>query len=113
MEFEQFKRVYDLAYDSGCKGCTTYKPSAVRGSVISVDDEPAKAEAFTVEVEPRPEELEGYTYKIRYPGLDQAFYVTINDYIDANGNRRPFEIFINSKSVRHQEWIVALTRMIS
>lgn len=113
MEFESFKEVYNLAYEYGCKGCTTYKPSAVRGSVISVE-ETDKAEPLPIiDVEPRPEELEGYTYKIRYPGLDQAFYVTINDYVSSDNSRRPFEIFINSKSVKHQEWIVALTRMIS
>lgn len=113
MEFDSFKKVYSLAYEYGCKGCTTYKPSAVRGSVISVE-EAEKAEPLPIiDVEPRPEELEGYTYKIRYPGLDQAFYITINDYIGSDGARRPFEIFINSKSVKHQEWITALTRMIS
>ncbi|MCG4788500.1 hypothetical protein L0N33_24555, partial [Roseburia faecis] len=28
-------------------------------------------------------------------------------------SRRPFEIFINSKSLEHYQWIVALTRIIS
>lgn len=27
--------------------------------------------------------------------------------------RRPFEIFINSKSMEHYQWIVALTRIMS
>ncbi len=45
--------------------------------------------------------------------MEHAFYVTINDIVGEDGKRRPFEIFINSKSVTHQEWIVALTRMIS
>lgn len=114
MSFEEFKNVYDMAYDLGCKGCTTYKPSEVRGSVISIDDDKKEVgDMPEIVVVPRPEELEGYTYKIKYPGLEQAFYITINDYIDHVGKRRPFEIFINSKSVKHQEWIVALTRMIS
>lgn len=113
IEYDEFKKVYDLAYDLGCKGCTTYKPSEVRGSVISVDGKAEKVATSILDVEPRPEELEGTTYKIKYPGVDQAFYITINDYVGGAGDRRPFEIFINSKSVRHQEWIVALTRMIS
>jgi len=29
------------------------------------------------------------------------------------GHRRPFEIFINSKNMKHFAWTVALTRMIS
>jgi ribonucleoside-diphosphate reductase alpha chain len=34
--FEAFKNVYHEAYDTGCKGCTTYRPNAVTGSVLSV-----------------------------------------------------------------------------
>jgi ribonucleoside-diphosphate reductase alpha chain len=34
--FEDFKRIYDLAYDKGLKGCTTFRPNAVTGSVLSV-----------------------------------------------------------------------------
>lgn len=41
ISFEDFKAVYKLAYDSGCKGCTTYRPNEVTGSVLSSDDAPA------------------------------------------------------------------------
>ncbi len=34
--FDSFKNVYLEAYASGCKGCTTYRPNAVTGSVLSV-----------------------------------------------------------------------------
>lgn len=34
--FEDFKRIYDAAYESGCKGCTTYRPNDVTGSVLSL-----------------------------------------------------------------------------
>ena len=34
--FDAFKDVYLDAYRSGCKGCTTYRPNAVTGSVLSV-----------------------------------------------------------------------------
>ena len=44
--FEAFKDVYMQAYETGCKGCTTYRPNAVTGSVLSVTEEkPAKAGA--------------------------------------------------------------------
>ena len=63
------------------------------------------------------EALEGSTYKIRTPLDDHAMYVTINDMILNPGTeheqRRPFEIFINSKNMDHFQWIVALTRIIS
>jgi hypothetical protein len=65
----------------------------------------------------RPEVLIGSTYKIKTPVSDHAMYVTINDMILNEGTpheqRRPFEIFINSKNLDHFQWIVALTRIIS
>ena len=60
----------------------------------------------------RPNELEGSTYKLKWPDSEHAIYVTINDVL-ANGTRRPFEVFINSKNMEHFAWTVALTRMIS
>ena len=65
----------------------------------------------------RPEMLLGSTYKIRTPLSDHALYVTINDVVLNAGTeheqRRPFEIFINSKNMEHFQWIVALTRIVS
>src|SRR5579864_2300119 len=49
----------------------------------------------------RPEVLIGSTYKIKTPVSDHAMYVNINDIVLNEGTayeqRRPFEIFINSK----------------
>ena len=63
------------------------------------------------------ESLEGSTYKIKTPLDDHAMYVTINDITLNPGTeheqRRPFEIFINSKNMDHFQWIVALTRLMS
>lgn len=65
----------------------------------------------------RPETLEGSTYKVKTPVSDHAMYVTINDIVLNPGTefeqRRPFEIFINSKNLDHYQWIVALTRLMS
>ncbi len=36
IDFEAFKGVYLDAYARGCKGCTTYRPNEVTGSVLSV-----------------------------------------------------------------------------
>ncbi|MBF0368463.1 MAG: TSCPD domain-containing protein [Magnetococcales bacterium] len=60
----------------------------------------------------RPEDLEGATYKVKTPLSEHALYVTINDVV-VNGQRRPFEIFINSKNMENFSWIVALTRVLS
>ena len=59
----------------------------------------------------------GSTYKIKSPLVEHAMYVTINDIVLNAGteheHRRPFEVFINSKSMDHFQWIVALTRIMS
>jgi ribonucleoside-diphosphate reductase alpha chain len=221
ISFEAFKDVYAEAYATGCKGCTTYRPNDVTGSVLSVSEEGSSkmatlrkgkgmsqadlagaigttqatisrlekgeaeirkfakatelATALGVELadllfgdaetpggtpgsavppprggashppggpaqplvesedspatplemfsgssevvymsEPlqRPGELEGNTYKVKWPDSEHALYITINDIV-LNGHRRPFEVFINSKNMEHFAWTVALTRMIS
>ena len=65
----------------------------------------------------RPEMLLGSTYKVKTPLSEHALYVTINDVVLNAGTeheqRRPFEIFINSKNMEHFQWIVALTRIVS
>jgi len=114
ISFEAFKDVYLQAYETGCKGCTTYRPNAVTGSVLEVAA-PAPVQGEVVYIaEPldRPTELEGVTYKLKWPGSEHAIYITLND-ITVQGRRRPFEIFINSKNMEHYAWTVALTRMIS
>jgi hypothetical protein len=80
------------------------------------DGRDKKVVRMTEEVQ-RPEYLIGATYKIKTPVSDHAMYVTINDIVlnedTPYEQRRPFEIFINSKNLDHFQWIVALTRIIS
>ncbi|PJC87779.1 NrdJb [Vibrio sp. HA2012] len=67
----------------------------------------------------RPEKLMGSTYKLKTPEhvSEHSLFITINDVILNKGTeheiRRPFEVFINSKSLEHYQWIVALTRIMS
>ncbi|WP_395646938.1 adenosylcobalamin-dependent ribonucleoside-diphosphate reductase [Terricaulis sp.] len=113
ISFDDFADVYVRAYDMGCKGCTTYRPNAVTGSVLSVDKKELTAETAALPaLVARPEELIGSTYKIKWPESEHAIYVTIND-VEENGARRPFEMFINSKNMEHYAWTLALTRMVS
>ncbi len=133
--FDDFKDIYMQAFDLGCKGCTTYRPNDVTGSVLELRaedqaepelplEQPAKnakpvdqgdAGPVTHLYQPldRPEELKGATYKVRWPESDHAIYITMSDILDDSGRTRPFEIFINSKNMEHYSWTVALTRMIS
>lgn len=122
INFEAFKDVYMQAWNSGCKGCTTYRPNDVTGSVLSVSesaDVPAEQASsnggeviYMSDPLDRPTDLEGRTYKLKWPDSNHAIYITVNDVV-LNGRRRPFEIFINSKNMEHFAWTVALTRMIS
>ena len=126
ISFDAFKDVYMQAWDTGCKGCTTYRPNDITGSVLTVSEseekapgeDPADHVADSGEViymsEPleRPQSLEGATYKLKWHDSEHAIYLTINDVI-MGGHRRPFEIFINSKNMEHYAWTLALTRMIS
>ncbi len=139
ISFDAFKDVYLTAYKEGCKGCTTYRPNDVTGSVLSVEEPkdaiPAESVIARAGDEPelplplpepkerggvvymtrpldRPDSLLGRTYKIKWLESDHAFYITIND-VEKDGRRRPFEVFINSKNMEAYAWALALTRMIS
>jgi ribonucleoside-diphosphate reductase alpha chain len=120
ISFEDFKEVYMSAWDQGCKGCTTYRPNDVTGSVLSVSEDSNKAPevdtgaevVYLAEPLDRPNSLEGHTYKLKWPETEHAMYITINDVI-MNGSRRPFEVFVNSKNMEHYAWTLALTRMVS
>ncbi|HVI87890.1 MAG TPA: adenosylcobalamin-dependent ribonucleoside-diphosphate reductase [Dongiaceae bacterium] len=136
LPFETFKDVYIQAYETGCKGCTTYRPNDITGAVLEVKpkekeavDQPelplpvvaehkakdvyeAGGVVYMTQPLDRPEALPGQTYKVRWPESDHAIYITLNDIIQ-DGRRRPFEVFINSKNMEHYAWTVGLTRMIS
>ncbi|HKQ45662.1 MAG TPA: adenosylcobalamin-dependent ribonucleoside-diphosphate reductase [Rhizomicrobium sp.] len=42
ISFEDFSHVYLEAFDLGCKGCTTYRPNDVTGSVLAAEEPPEK-----------------------------------------------------------------------
>jgi ribonucleoside-diphosphate reductase alpha chain len=58
LSFEAFKDVYLEAYALGLKGCTTYRPNAVTGAVLSrsVGAEPAEVAGGSILSPPVPEE---------------------------------------------------------
>lgn len=105
-------------------GYEVVKPEEERAAlVLAAEEREARSSAKVIRMTEkimRPEgmeSLEGSTYKIKTPLDDHAMYVTINDIILNQGTeheqRRPFEIFINSKNMDHFQWIVALTRLMS
>lgn len=131
ISFDDFKAVYWSAWEQGCKGCTTYRPNDVTGSILSVTEEESEPETDDEEAEkldeawlenefstttpktgvtPRQKALSGQTYKLKWE--DSNVYVTINNF-EENGVTIPFEIFINTQDMSHFQWATALTRMMS
>jgi ribonucleoside-diphosphate reductase alpha chain len=117
ISYEDFKNIYMQAYELGCKGCTTYRPSAVRGEVLKVVEEKdsSSTQPKVVETAPatlskqtheRSEILDSLTAKFFWPPHERAYYVTVGSMEDL-----PYECFINSKSVNSE--LVALARLIS
>jgi ribonucleoside-diphosphate reductase alpha chain len=121
--FEAFQKVYDLAYSLGCKGCTTYRPSDVRGAVLVRKDKDKDKDkdsektgetlgndrAHLPQLRTRPDELRGRTRRIRWPTLTSALYLIVN-YTD---DGLPYELFFASKDARLHDWMVATSLMIT
>lgn len=92
-------RVYNLTHSDG---------SPVLAGHLVAEQE------YEIKLEPRPAQLTGTTYKIKWPPSPHAFYIVINDIEQVGAPyRRPYEVFINSKNLESHAWTVALTRMIS
>lgn len=92
---------------------------AITEKIVSVDihkDLPPGPEKMHEGIA-RPEVLVGKTYKLKVPSEDSAIYITINDITlnpgTSHEERRPFEIFINSRNTSHRQWVDTLTRIIS
>ena len=132
--FEEFRGIYQEAFDAGCKGCTTYRPNDTTGAVLISDEgdtsptdggnkegeddvahipsqekaAPSITQSGTKTFK-RPELLAGVTYKVSWPGLSSSVFVTINHDDEYN----PVEVFISSKNSQYAEWSIAMSVMIS
>lgn len=65
----------------------------------------------------RQEVMAGATIKIKNPAMDHSLYVTINHIVLNPGTKnetiRPFEIFFSTKDASSQQWMLALSLLIS
>jgi len=104
-----------LKIDSKIVGYKVLTEDEKKEPTTACNDEPIK-ESMHENLE-RPEMQLGSTYKIKTPQSEHALYITINDMILNMGTeheeRRPYEVFINSKNMEHFQWVLALTRVIS
>ncbi len=91
---DDVKKLYNMAYELGCKGVTYFRDGSRMGVLAKVDDEKKKEETKEIngkahKVWVRPMRVSGSTYKMKTP-VGTAF-ITINE--DESG--QPFEVFIN------------------
>ncbi len=101
---EDVRNAYLMAYETGCRGITIYRDGSREKQVLEVKGEtsyydklagktvkkaPESTQAAPVMLRPRPDVLNGRTYKISTP-VGKAF-VSINE--DSSGDI--FEVFIN------------------
>jgi ribonucleoside-diphosphate reductase alpha chain len=78
-------KVYNLAYELGCKGVTIYRDGSKENQVLSYNEK-TKMSSPLKNVEDRPETLEGFTTKM--PTGYGNLYVTVTEH-----EGKPFEVF--------------------
>jgi ribonucleoside-diphosphate reductase alpha chain len=83
---DDVKKVYDLAYELGCKGVTIYRDGSKENQVLSFAQKEEKEDGFMTAVKERPETLNGFTTKIK-TGYGYL-YVTVTEF-----EGQPFEVF--------------------
>ena len=119
---EDTARLYELAYDLGCKGVTIYRDQSRQEQVLHVKTEAPSAPAapaavadvaatprgHTLEVYPVPSQVQGRTYRRQTPAGTAR--VVINEV-----DRDPFEVFmlLGRAGSEVQSFMEALGRIIS
>ncbi len=83
---EEVRKVYDLAWELGCKGVTIYRDGSKENQVLSFSQAQKENDAFMTAVRKRPDTLYGFTTRVK-TGLGQL-YVTVTEY-----ENQPFEVF--------------------
>ncbi len=83
---EEVRNIYDMAFETGCKGITIYRDGSKANQVLSTGQhEESKVEGIA-DVMERPDTLEGFTTRIK-TGMGHL-YVTVTEL-----NGKPFEVF--------------------
>ncbi|MBN1105494.1 MAG: vitamin B12-dependent ribonucleotide reductase, partial [Deltaproteobacteria bacterium] len=83
---EDVLKVYNLAYELGCKGVTIYRDGSKENQVLRFEERVKEGQAEMIDVRDRPETLEGFTTKV-LTGMGNL-YVTVTEF-----EGKPFEVF--------------------
>jgi ribonucleoside-diphosphate reductase alpha chain len=79
-------KIYDLAYELGCKGVTIYRDGSKSRQVLSFNKENEDNDFYSA-IRERPETVEGFTTKTK-TGFGNL-YINVTEY-----QGRPFEVFL-------------------
>ena len=71
-----------------------------------------KLDSIKSEVMTRPDVVDAKVYKLKSAFVKKSVFITLS-YTEENGQKRPIEIFINSKDLSRSHEYVMLTRLIS
>ncbi len=95
---EETGKLYELMYNLGCKGGTTYRDGSRDSQVLNkMHEEEEPEEPVVIDIKPRVRStvLQGTTYRKATP-IGTA-YITINS--DGKHGEHPFEVFVNVAKV--------------
>ncbi len=104
---EETKRLYELAYDLGCKGVTIYRDKSRHEQVLHLETS-APAPETGPEVHPVPAVIDGHTYRVDTPAGTTR--IVINE-----SEGEPFEVFLllGRAGSEVQSFMEALGRIMS
>jgi ribonucleoside-diphosphate reductase alpha chain len=80
------RRVYDIAFELGCKGVTIYRDGSKKNQVLSISKKAEPSKSIARAVRKRPETLDGFTSRVK-TGMGNL-YLTITEF-----EGQPFEVF--------------------
>jgi ribonucleoside-diphosphate reductase alpha chain len=108
---EEYQALLMYAIKRGCKGFTTFR-EGTREGVLSEKKEAKHVEELKVAETKKSRErvLDGKTFQIKDDSKKHT-YITIN-HVEEHGVKKPWEIFLFSKSA-HAEWYAAMGVLMS
>ncbi len=104
---EETKRLYELAYDLGCKGVTIYRDKSRHEQVLHLEKAQPETE-MGPEVHPVPAVINGHTYRVDTPAGTTRIVINESD-------GEPFEVFLllGRAGSEVQSFMEALGRIMS
>ncbi|MEJ8812168.1 adenosylcobalamin-dependent ribonucleoside-diphosphate reductase [Variovorax ureilyticus] len=122
--YDDFKGLYQQAWDAGLKGLATYRPNTIVGSVLDAAPAPSDAQAAAAAIDPMRAQIESrpkgalnaLADKIEYWTAQgrQTLYLVVSFLPLADGRERAVEFFMPvGQNGESQQWVTASMRLLS